>query len=148
LGLIGYLNGRTVTQTLNGLTMSNASVLGKLNVGTEVGASYLRAITNATAAGTVTGSDITYLADPGDNISGSGSNAGLGNAGGVVGFLNANTNTTNALNLNTSSVTVNGGTNVGGIVGRLNTGTLTNSTSSGAVTGANFVGGLAGRGDE
>jgi hypothetical protein len=143
LGFIGYLNGRTVTQALNGLTMSNASVLGKLNVGTEVGSSYLRAITNATAAGTVTGSDMTYQVDPGDNISGSGSNAGYGNTGGVVGLINATSNTTNALNLITSSVVVTGGTHVGGIVGRLNTGTLTNSTSSGSVTGATQVGGLA-----
>jgi len=145
LGFIGYFNGRTVTTALDRLTMSNASVLGKLNIGTEVGTSYLRAITNANAAGSVTGSDITYTPDPGDTVSGSGSNAGYSNVGGVVGLINASSSTTNALNLDTSSVTVSGGTHVGGIVGRLNTGTLTNSTSSGSVTGTNQVGGLAGR---
>lgn len=71
LGFIGYLRGVGVTQALNGLTLTNASVLGKLNVGSQVGASYLRAITNATASGSVTGSDLTYQLDTGDNISGS-----------------------------------------------------------------------------
>ena len=145
LGFIGYLNGRTNTQALNSLTVSNASVLGKLNVGSQVGASYLRAITNASASGTVTGGDLTYQLDPGDNISGSGNIAGTGNAGGIVGFINATNNSTNAIHVATSSVTVTGGSHVGGVVGRLNTGTLTNSTSSGAVSGVSFVGGVAGR---
>jgi len=145
LAFIGYLNGRTNTQALNGLTTTNASVLGKLNVGSQVGASYLRAITNATASGTVTGSDMTYQLDPGDNISGSGNNYVYGNTGGVVGFINASNSTTNAVNLATSSVIVTGTTHVGGVVGRLNTGTLTNSTSSGAVSGVTQVGGMVGR---
>jgi hypothetical protein len=145
LGFIGYLNGRTTTQALTGLTMSNASVLGKLNVGTQVGASYLRAISLATSSGSVTGADLSYQLDPGDAIYSSGSNSGNGNAGGIVGLINASSITTNALDSATSSVTVSGGSHVGGLVGRLNTGTLTNSTASGAVSGVNFVGGLVGR---
>ena len=73
------------------------------------------------------------------------SNSGLGNAGGVVGWINAAGNTVNAINNANSSVVVNGGTHVGGIVGRLNTGTLTNSTSSGAITGVTNTGGMVGR---
>lgn len=145
LGFIGYLNGRTTTQALNGLSMSSASVLGKLNVGTQVGASYLRAITLATSSGSVTGADLAYQLDPGDAVYSSGSNSGAGNAGGIVGVISASNITTNALDSATSSVTVSGGSHVGGLVGRLNTGTLTNSTASGAVSGVSFVGGLVGR---
>ena len=68
-----------------------------------------------------------------------------GNAGGLVGLISASSNTTNAINNVVSSVVVTGGTSVGGIVGRLNTGTLTNANTSGAITGATYVGGVAGR---
>jgi len=147
LAFIGYVNGRgdTSAQVLDNWTITNASVVGKLNVGSAVGASYVRGITNITASGSVTGSDVGYTSDPSDNIYGSSTNTGYSNAGGVVGFINATSSGTNLLNNVTSSVAVTGGTDVGGIAGRVNTGTLTNSTSSGAINGGSYVGGLAGR---
>ncbi len=150
LGFIGHLQGSVNTQVVAGLSVTDAAVLGKTNVGIAVGSAYRRGLTTPTTTGNVTGSDITYAVDPGDN-----SVSGKSNVGGVVGYA-IGTNSASAvltgaaLGTTTTSATVNGGSDVGGMIGRLWLGTVINATSTGTVTGTgagNYVGGLIGFSD-
>jgi filamentous hemagglutinin family protein len=145
LGFIGHLRGVTTTLALAGLTVTNASVLGKTNLGAAVGSTYLRALTTPYTSGSVTGSDIAYANDPGDD------NNGRSNVGGVIGYaLGAGSNTAvltgGGLAVVASAADVSGGTNTGGLIGRISTGALTAASSTGTVTGtADNTGGLVGR---
>ena len=150
LGFIGDLQGSITTQAVAGLRVTDATVLGKTNVGLAVGSAYRRGLTTPTTTGSVTGSDITYAVDPGDN-----SVSGKSNVGGVVGYAIGTTSTSAvltgaALGTTTTSASVNGGSDVGGMIGRLWLGTVINATSTGTVTGTgagNYVGGLIGFSD-
>jgi filamentous hemagglutinin family protein len=151
LGFIGHLQGTTNTLTTTSLTVTDSTVLGKTNVGLAVGSTYHRPLTTPYTTGTVTGSDVTYAVDPTDYIASSSNSVfGKSNVGGVIGYA-VGTNSTSAvltgaaLGTSSTSATVNGGSDSGGLIGRLSYGTVTNTTSTGAVTGSGSnTGGLIG----
>ena len=154
LGFIGHLQGSVNTQVVAGLTVTDATVLGKTNVGLAVGSAYRRGLTTPYTTGSVTGTDVVYAVDPSDN-----SVAGKSNVGGVVGYAIGASSATAvltgaALGTSATTATVSGGSDVGGLIGRLWLGTVTNVTSTGTVTGtssststSNYTGGLIGFAD-
>lgn len=152
LGFIGHLQGSVNNQVVAGLTVTDATVLGKTNVGLAVGSAYRRGLTTPYTTGSVTGTDVVYAVDPSDN-----SVAGKSNVGGVVGYAIGASSATAvltgaALGTSATTATVTGGSDVGGLIGRLWLGTVTNVTSTGTVTGtssstSNYTGGLIGFAD-
>jgi filamentous hemagglutinin family protein len=149
LGFLGYVNGATNNQTITGLEVLNGSITGKTNLGLDAGSTYAVTLNTPLTSGSVTGSDIVYASDPSEMaLTGT---AGLSNTGGVLGY-GYGLNTTSVVLTGTGSAyfatnaTVNGGSNVGDLVGRIYNGVVSNLSSSGNVASAgNTTGGLIGR---
>ena len=146
LGLVGYLSGSISNITLASPTVTGGTgndyggLVGKVNASGSVSDATLTSVsvsggqqTGGALGSTVAGSTVS-------NVSVSGTvSAPSGVGGGVVGTSQG------SLTGLTSSATVTGDFNLGGLVGSLNnSGTLTDSTSTGSVSGTSSTGGAVG----
>ncbi len=151
VGLFGSTQGATI----HNVGLMDVSVKGVGYVGGLVGRASGGTITNAWVTGSVTGGEYSY--DVGGLV-GELSNGSLTNAwstvsvtaidggsvGGLVGYLRNSSSLTNSW---ASGDVVTGGYSsvaVGGLVGYVSGGTITNSYATGSVTGGSQVGGLVG----
>lgn len=128
VGLFGIVTGSTVA--VSGLRIVNATVTGQDDVGSAVG--YLLAsLDQCTSSGVVTASTTS-----------------TGGAGGLVGFMGTagGPSVARSISQSSSSSTVSGGGDLGGLVGHVEWGsTVTECFATGAVSGqATQVGGLVG----
>lgn len=115
-GFTGMLKGPGYT--INGLTISN----GSANYQGLFGYAGL-------------GSSLAYLTLAGVNVT------GMNSTGGLAGRVNG---TTASVRFDSVAGSVSGGTDVGGLLGYLQAGALTGSSSSATVAGTFYVGGLVG----
>ena len=119
---IGISSGYTTNDpiSIKNVTLRNASVTGKNNVGVLVGRNWISKIDRCEVANSVIN--------------------GERNVGGLVGCNDSNSTITNS----GSSATVNGNVNVGGLVGYSMQGFIYASYAEGSVSGLENIGGLIG----
>lgn len=145
-GLVGVSSGDVTGSTFTG------TVQGERYVGGLAGVTGSTTISNSSASGTVTG----LLGDDGNigGLVGGGSGtitnstssvavtgyAGTSNIGGLIGYADVNVQIIDS----SSSGTVTGGSNVGGLAGQISGSLISNSFASGDVNGEAYVGGLVG----
>lgn len=142
VGLFGTLSGAAA---VNNLVLNNVVITGANDVGGLVGNNTSGTITNVAVSGSVTAT--------GNNVGGiTGINAGTistsfnsatisgaSQVGGIAGVSSGNINTGYNIGL------VNGtGSNTGGVIGRLDNGSVMNMFNLGVVSGVTNVGGLVG----
>jgi hypothetical protein len=117
IGLFGMANSATITN----VKLDNVKITGRQATGGLIGFVQYSKVTNCYSTGTV---------------------AGAGYVGGLIGSYYYSTTATNCY----SSGSVTGTTAVGGLIGlQSNSDTVTNCYSSGSVTGTSYVGGLIGQ---
>jgi len=122
--LIG-LFGVTQDATIEKINIKNANITGSTNVGTIAGRSITSTLKNISVTGNVNSTSTTQLT----------------RTGGVIGYVAVGNTQLSQISFD-GSVTSNGGA-VGGIVGVLDGGTITDSFTKGIVTGAhNYAGGI------
>ncbi len=144
VGLFGYVTGIIRNVGLAGATVRGSTIVGGL-IGQNDGN-----ISNSYATGSVTGSTSSVGGLIGLNVGSisnsysTGSVTGTTNVGGLVGQANTGSSISNSYA--TGSVTGSGNSsNVGGLAGQINAGSISNSYSTGSVTGTASVGGLVGQ---
>lgn len=145
-GLVGASSGDMSGSTFTG------TVQGQRYVGGLAGVTGSTTISNSSASGTVTGllggdGNIGGLVGGGSGtITNSTSSvavtgyAGTSNIGGLIGYADVNVQIIDS----SSSGTVTGGSNVGGLAGQISGSLISNSFASGDVNGEAYVGGLVG----
>jgi hypothetical protein len=116
LGFIGNLRGGSatgdLTSSIAGLQV-NGSVAGVSNIGLAAGSTYQRALVGVSTAGTAGGININYNSVPNEHRQ----TYNYSNVGGIVGYAYQSSASNDLAKNSTSSATVNGGRNVGGLVG-------------------------------
>ena len=150
----GLFGRSTNSSSIRNVSLVDARVTGRSNAGGLVGVlAGTSAIWNSNSTGGATvatykagglvGSILGDASNKGSTVSQSyatGTVSGMNNTGGLVGFMDVNTNVSNSYA--TGAVTSTG-THAGGLVGSLS-GTISNSYATGAVSGKANVGGLLG----
>lgn len=120
VGFFGY----TSNATISSVNIDNADITGEISVGALIGYSYNSRTSLCTSSGEVTGITSSQT-----------------QVGGLIG-----TNfTSSAVDECSSSCTVSGNENTGGLIGLVYSSTVDNSFSTGSVSGYQNIGGLAGK---
>ncbi len=139
----GQLNGGSITNcqvnaTINGSGSTNGLLVGFNNQGTISGCNVTGTVSGQGTLGGLVGNNQGVIEDCHADVTVNGTEQYVG---GLVGFNNQW-----SINNSSSSGTVNGTTDVGGLVGRNGsiTATISNSHSSASVNGETNVGGLVG----
>ena len=139
----GQLNGGSITNcqvnaSINGSGSTNGGLVGYNNQGTISGCTVSGSVSGQGTLGGLVGNNQGTIEDCHADVTVNGSQQYVG---GLVGFNNQW-----SINNSSSSGTVNGTTDVGGLVGRNGgiTATISNSHSTATVDGSSNVGGLAG----
>ncbi|MFZ7101504.1 MAG: GLUG motif-containing protein [Peptococcaceae bacterium] len=145
IGLFGYLSSNS---KVHNLSISDASIQGKLSVGGIAGYAEGATVENCAVIGSISGAEsvggIVGCVSGGKvyRCYSTGSVTGTGNyVGGIVGYLE---NAVANLWFCYSDSSISGGNAVGGLAGYVYQGKVQNCYSTGNVTGARYVGGVAG----
>ena len=142
-GLIGYLNGGTLTNSnYQGTVSGTSNVGGIVGWGTGANISNVYSTGNVTGTSSSTGGLVGLLS--GGSLNNSYSVAavyGIGNVGGLVGYGTSGANISNVYSSSNVTSTTN---NAGGLAGRLDGSTLTNGYAIGNIYGSTAAGGIVG----
>ncbi|MEP9380662.1 MBG domain-containing protein [Aquabacter sp. CN5-332] len=143
VGLFGQTGASAIIRDVG---LVGGSVSGRGGVGSLVGFNSGGSITNVYATGAVTadgavGGLVGYNTGSITNVYATGAvTSGGDQVGGLVGLNSSGGSIANAY----ATGTVTGSTQVGGLVGDLDSGSITNAYATGAVTGDEAIGGLVG----
>ena len=142
-GLVGYLNGGTLTNSnYQGTVSGTSNVGGIVGWGTGANISNVYSTGNVTGTSSSTGGLVGLLS--GGSLNNSYSVAavyGIGNVGGLVGYGTSGANISNVYSSSNVTSTTN---NAGGLAGRLDGSTLTNGYAIGNIYGSTAAGGIVG----